>query len=110
MSHYNEYTFDVKEVMFPEGTPQFSSGHATASRKFVMSCRNAEEFALRMLGKFYDSFVDPSPYLPAPYPFTSSVDETTTWGQLNMVAKSFTILPISLCMYQMSYTTPVYDI
>jgi len=101
MSHYNEYTFEVKEVMFQEGLPQFSSGHVKAARKFVMSCRNAEEFALRMLGKFYAESVSPSPYLPAPYPFVPATSDN--WGQLNMVARAFTILPISACMFQMSY-------
>jgi len=103
MSHYNEYTFDVKEVMFQEGAPQFSSGHATASRKFSMSCLHAEEFALRMLGKHYDTFVLEPPFLPAPYPFNTSTTDKG-WGQLNLVAKSFTINPLSACMFQMDYT------
>lgn len=98
MSHYNEYTFDVKEVIFPEGAPQFQSGHATAARKFVMSCENAEEFVLRMLGKFY-MIITPSltPYLPAPYPFDETGDRT--FGKFNLVARSFKIDPISACTF-----------
>jgi len=107
MSHYNEYEFDVKEVMFQEGLPQFSSGHVSATRKFVMSCANAEEFALRMMGKFYSTLVALTPYLPAPYPFDETGD--LGYGQFNLVAKSFSMQALSACTFQMYYVADGYD-
>lgn len=92
MSMYDEYTFEVKEIL-PSILPSFQSGKVTATRTFSVPCENAEEFCLRMIGKYYDLEADTfMPQIPAPYPFSSSGNGGTFGlGQINLIATAFTI-------------------
>ena len=67
MSMYNDYDFDVREAD-PSGFLSYQSGKASSSRKFVMSCEHAEEFALRQMGKFWTEAAT-SPVIPVQFPF-----------------------------------------
>lgn len=104
MSMYNDYTFEV-EAVHPSGLLTYQSGHATTQRKFKVPCQYAEEFALRLLGKYRKVDVSPlyeSPILPAPFPF--DYNQNLNAGQMNMVAKGFTINPIAGCCFNVYYT------
>ena len=73
MSMYNDYDFPVEE-MLPSVLPSYSSGKVTASRTFSVPCIHAEEFCLRMIGKFYDfEATEWAPQIPAPYPLAHTV-------------------------------------
>jgi hypothetical protein len=96
---YNDYDFPVEE-MLPSIMPSFSSGKVTATRTFSVPCEKAEEFVLRMIGKFYDIDADPEiyiPQIPAPYPFDGT--GALTYGQINLIATSFSIEPLSECCF-----------
>ncbi len=93
MSMYSDYEFDVIAVA-PSGLLTFQSGRVTSSMKYEMSCENAEEFALRQIGKFWTT-TQKSPILPAPFPFDGSADQSRKFGRMNLVATSFTIEPHS---------------
>ena len=100
MSMYNGYTFPVEE-MLPSIMPSFSSGKVTATRTFSVPCVHAEEFCLRMIGKFYDLDLVDDPYipqLPAPYPF--DYGGSLRHGQINLIASSFSIESLSECMFR----------
>jgi hypothetical protein len=105
MSMYNDYDFDVEE-MLPSIMPSFSSGKVTATRTFSVPCIHAEEFCLRMIGKFYDITLGGGsgpfiPQIPAPYPFDSSGG--TGYGQINLIATSFSIESLSECCFNNAY-------
>jgi hypothetical protein len=105
MSMYNDYDFDVEEIL-PSIMPSFSSGKVTASRTFSVPCIHAEEFCLRMIGKFYDITLGGgsgpfTPQIPAPYPFDSSGG--TGYGQINLIATSFSIEGLSECCFDNEY-------
>ena len=97
MSMYNGYTFDVMEAD-PSGFLSYQSGKASSSRKFVMSCEHAEEFALRQMGKFWTEAA-PSPVLPVPFPFDEFSDQTRGFGRMNLVATGFSIEPLSAACF-----------
>jgi len=98
MSMYTDYDFPVEE-MLPSIMPSFSSGKVTATRTFSVPCIHAEEFVLRMIGKFYDfeetSFI---PQIPAPYPFDST--GALGYGQINLIASSFSIEALTECVFR----------
>ena len=94
---YNDYNFKVEGV-HPSGIPNYQSGHATATRKFKVEARKAEEFAIRQLGKFYTA-TSRYPVLPAPFPFDDSLGLSLRRGRLNLVATGFTIEPLSTCCF-----------
>lgn len=98
MSMYTDYDFPVEE-MLPSIMPSFSSGKVTATRTFSVPCIHAEEFVLRMIGKFYDfeetSFI---PQIPAPYPFDST--GALGYGQINLIASSFSIESLTECVFR----------
>jgi hypothetical protein len=103
MSIYNDYTFDVQAV-HPSGLITYQSGKATSQRRFKVLAEHAEEFALRMIGKFYDtSVLGPEfPALPAPFPFDSTAN--LGYGQLNLVASDFSIEALSVCSFNNTHT------
>lgn len=86
-------SFDVR-VASPSGWLTYESGHARTERQFLMSCINAEEFALRQIGKFFVAGQFESPVLPAPFPFDYQTDGPRKYGRLNMVARGFRIEPV----------------
>jgi hypothetical protein len=101
MSMYNGYDFPVEE-MLPSIMPSYSSGRVTASRTFSVPCIHAEEFCLRMIGKYYDpDAVSAIPQIAAPYPFDNL--GVLGWGQVNLVASSFAIEPLSECVFRNDY-------
>jgi hypothetical protein len=105
MSMYNDYDFPVEEIL-PSVLPSYSSGRVTASRTFSIPCIHAEEFCLRMIGKFYDITLGGgsgpfTPQIPAPYPFNSGGD--TGYGQINIIATSFSIEALSECCFDNTY-------
>jgi hypothetical protein len=105
---YKDYDFPV-EAIAPSGLIQYQSGHATSTRKFKVPCKNAEEFALRQMGKFLlidtEDLDFPAvykvPVLPAPFPFDGS--GILGYGQLNLVATSFSINPVAACCFNIRY-------
>jgi hypothetical protein len=101
MSIYNDYDFDVLAV-HPSGMLTYQSGKASSQRKFRVPAEKAEEFALRLLGKFYSSSGPEFPALPAPFPF----DQTANlgYGQVNLVASDFSIEPLSVCSFNNMHT------
>lgn len=103
MSIYNDYDFDVQAV-HPSGLITYQSGKATSQRKFKVPAEHAEEFALRMIGKFYDTseFGPEFPALPAPFPFDSTAN--LGYGQLNLVASDFSIEALSVCSFNNTHT------
>lgn len=103
MSMYDDYTFIVNAV-HPSAHLTYQSHHASTSRKFKTPCQNAEEFALRQLGKFYDQTDTDTPRLPAPYPFTEG--GATDYGQMALVATGFSIEPVSGACFNTSWGTP----
>lgn len=103
MSIYDGYDFKV-EAVHPSGLVSYQSGHVKASRKFLVPCQHAEEFALRLLGKFMEEDSEPHSELPAPFPFgVSRYSRVDAFGQLNMVATSFSIEPICPQCFNVSY-------
>jgi hypothetical protein len=101
MSMYNDYEFFV-EAVHPSGSIVYQSGNATSSRQFKMESRYAEEFALRMMGKFW-SVDDKSPILPAPFPFDEYSDLPRNYGRVNLIATGFSIEPVSACGFNNNY-------
>lgn len=109
MSMYNGYDFPV-EAVHPSGFLVYQSGHANTQRRFKVPCEFAEEFALRQIGKFMDTnteditfpLVYPVAVLPAPFPFDHS--GILNYGQMNMVAASFSIEAVSPCTFHVRYT------
>ena len=97
MSMYNDYDFDVREAD-PSGFLSYQSGKASSSRKFVMSCEHAEEFALRQMGKFWTEAA-PSPVLPVPFPFDEFSGQPRGFGRMNLVATGFSIEPLSAACF-----------
>lgn len=93
MAMYNGYSYDVRSAS-PSGLLSYESGHARTERQFMMSCIDAEDFALRQIGKFFVTTTFPSPVLPAPFPFDPLTGGPRKYGRLNMVAKDFRIEPI----------------
>jgi hypothetical protein len=109
MSMYNDYDFDVEPV-HPSGMIQYQSGKATSIRKFKVLCEFAEEFALRLIGKYFaydpedvETVLYDSPVLPSPFPFDGT--SALNYGRVNLVATSFSIEPISDCCFKVRYTT-----
>lgn len=108
MSMYNDYNFPV-EAVHPSGLLMYQSGHASTQRRFKMPCEFAEEFALRQIGKFMQTdtedidlpLVYPRAVLPAPFPFDGS--GILNYGQMNMVASSFSIEATSVCAFNVRY-------
>lgn len=101
---YNGYDF-VVEAVNPSGIISYQSNHATAVRKFLVPCKDAEELALRLLGKFYTSSYGGEEYtvpiLPAPYPFSPAANKN--YGHLNLVAVGFSIEPGPPCCFGVNY-------
>lgn len=106
MSFYGDYTFRV-EAVHPSGLLVYQSGHASTSRKFKLPCENAEELALRLLGKFYDPYDTELPRLPAPFPL--DYNGTSGYGQLNMVASGFNIEPVSAACFNVLWEQDLTD-
>ena len=98
MSMYNDYTFDDVLEVHPSGLLSYQSGKVTTSRKFKMSCENAEEFVLRQFGKFWSAGT-PSPILPIPFPFDWTDGQVRKHGRMNLVASSFSIEPLSAACF-----------
>jgi hypothetical protein len=100
MSMYNDLDFTVEPVK-PSGLLSYVSGRATSQRQFKVLAEFAEEFALRLLGKYYKSSLGYySPILPAPFPFNDGA--SARFGRLNMVAVGFTISELSVCCFQIA--------
>lgn len=102
MSMYDDYTFEVRAV-HPSGLISYESGRAKSTRRFLVLCEHAEEFALRMLGKLYRAYEEPfflKPVLPAPFPQNRSFGNEKYRGYLLLVASSFSIEPVSACCFQ----------
>jgi hypothetical protein len=101
---YNDLDFTV-EAIHPSGLLSYSSGHATSQRQFKVLAEFAEEFALRLLGKYYKSSLGYfSPILPAPFPFNDGA--SARFGRLNMVATGFKIDPLSVGCGCFQVSTP----
>lgn len=101
---YNDYDFPVEE-MLPSIMPSFSSGKVTATRTFSVPCIHAEEFCLRMIGKFYDfEATEWAPQIPAPYPFDKA--GSLRYGQVNLIASSFSIEALSECVFRNDHIVP----
>lgn len=103
---HNGYDFAV-EAVEPSGLLSYQSGKGKSERQFRLQCRNAEEFALRQIGKFWTAATEFSeeyvlPVLPAPFPFNGNAlvgDEVLNYGRMNLVATSFSIRPATKCCF-----------
>lgn len=108
------YTFPFTvRAEFPSGNPQYNGSKVSGERVFLVHCGYAEQLALRMLGKYYlvsDAETYTTPVLPAPWPKWDSevgpLDPNLPYSsnciisaRLNMIARSFTIEPISGCCF-----------
>lgn len=88
----------------PSGILSAAQGKVTSERKFLVPCAFAQQFALRMIGKWYD--MDPVralnwkyPQLPAPFPQSTAADEPHLTQRLNLVATSWSVQPMSACCF-----------
>jgi hypothetical protein len=106
MSFYSDYAFEVK-ADHPSGLPQYQSGKASATRRFLVNCQYAEEFALRQIGKYHEDGIQDMPFLPAPFPFSLFPFgfNDKIYGQLNLVATSFSIEAVTSCCFNVSHET-----
>lgn len=110
------YLFDVV-AEHPDGAssgvPSYTGGQATAVRSFLVSCDNAQEFALRQIGKFYREGVYTVPQLPAEFPRTNMhAPNSFPWlseQQFYLVASSFEIRPASGCCFNNEFSASRVD-
>lgn len=103
MSMYDSYTYEVKAI-HPSGLISYDGGQATGVRRFKVPCRNANEFALRMLGKYYsatENFL--IPVLPIRWPYNPEGTTITADGQFNLIATGFSIEPHCVPCFNMQY-------
>lgn len=104
MGMANEYEFDVVAIA-DSALPNVSNGKSSTRRQFLVKCEFAQEFGLRLLGKFYKAPVGndlgyESPELPAYFP--SSLVSTVP-QQLNMVASGFSVTPVDRNCFNTQY-------
>lgn len=100
MSMYNDLDFTVEPIE-PSGLISYQSNHATSQRVFKVLAEYAEEFALRVLGKYYKASEGYfSPILPAPFPMNDGA--SARFGRITMVATGFNIEPLSKCCFQLA--------
>lgn len=106
------FPFPVR-AEYPSANPQFNGAKLTAERVFLVHCGYAEQLALRMMGKYYivsDEETYTTPVLPAPWPkWENEIDQLLpnlpyssnciVSARLNMVARSFSIEPVSGCCF-----------
>ena len=97
-------TITVFAEIHPSGVLNAAQGRVTSERKFLVPCAFAQQFALRMMGKWYDA--DPTralnwkyPQLPAPFPRSVAADEPHLSQRLSLVATSWSINPQSACCF-----------
>lgn len=103
MSMYNSYTYLV-EAIHPSGLISYDGGQATGTRRFKVPCRYANEFALRMLGKYYsvsEGFL--LPILPIRWPYNPEGTTITAEGQFNLIAVGFSIEPHCIPCFNVQY-------
>ena len=79
----------------PFAVPKYAGGSMTASRSFRVPCRNAQEFAFRQMGRYYEAGLYEDPWLPAEFPWDA--DDNTEMPR--MVAIGFDITPIAECCF-----------
>ena len=79
----------------PFAVPKYAGGSMTASRSFRVPCRNAQEFAFRQMGRYYEAGLYEDPWLPAEFPWDA--DDNTEMPR--MVAIGFDITPVAECCF-----------
>lgn len=99
MPQYEEYTFDVVAVHDGTQLPRYQSGLMSATRRFKVPARYAEEFAFRMLGRYYQAGVYESPELPVEYPWDDNPGDFREPSTIRMVAQGFSIDPVSAACF-----------
>ena len=106
------FPFTVR-AEYPSGNPQYNGSKVTAERVFLVHCGYAEQLALRLLGKYYlvsDDETYTTPILPAPWPKWENQiapgtpdlpysNNCTVSARLNMVARTFSIEPVTGCCF-----------
>lgn len=87
----------------PSGILSASSGKVVTERAFIVPCAFAQQFALRMIGKWYDAAYEwIYPFLPAPYPKSDESQEPHYTQRMNLVATTWSIEPLSACCFNNS--------
>ena len=104
MSMYDSYTYLV-EAVHSAGVSMVSyqGGQASATRKFKLPCRYADDFALRMLGKFYNGAEYVLPVLPARYPFDVNGDDRYGYPHYDLRAVGYSMEPLCVPCFNVNY-------
>ena len=94
MVMFTGYSYPVESIE-PSGLIGTSSGKLSVTRQFKLSCKYAESFALRMMGKWRgngDDEIYDVPEMPAPYP-AGQQSLIREFGYFNLLASDFSIRP-----------------
>lgn len=84
----------------PSGVITANMGKVTSERRFLVPSAYAQQFALRMIGKWYDPVNQwTSPWLPAPFPKSTDAIEPEYTQRLDLVATTWSIEPMSICCF-----------
>jgi len=102
----NDYTDFVVFVEETGVLPSFDGKSLATSRRFLVPCAFAEEFALRMIGKYWKDTVYTTPVLPAEYPYDPSAQTQPVSRQLKMVAMRFRQEPVEKACFNVLYPDP----
>lgn len=93
-----------KVQAIPGTSPSYSGNQLSSERAFLVPCAFAQEFGLRMLGKFYKPGTYETPNLPARYPIGTVFDDPEAWtSRLKMNAAGFRIDQPSDCCFEGRY-------
>jgi hypothetical protein len=104
---YNSYDPNILQVKpaAPSGSisglVSVSDGKASAQRHFLVRSKYANEFCLRMIGKYYEEGLYEVPWLPAEFP--RGIGETGAWHYW-MVATGFSMKPFDEACFNMLWT------
>lgn len=95
MSMYDDYDFSVipakKSGDGPIPViPAYAGGSMTAQRSFKVPCVNVQEFAFRMLGRYFEPVNYEDPVLPIEFPW----DDVAYTQMARMVAIGYSVTPL----------------